>query len=136
MMKSTGFIAAGIAASPTFGPALVTVFGIDVPVLALALSAFGLLFARTLTPTPLRKLEKRQEWALTILLLIILFLIVTGQLGGDGKPMGGGMATVWGIGLGFSGLMVIEFFGERVMAILRAIVGVKTDDSDQQTPNL
>lgn len=112
------------AAAPTFGPALVTVFGVDIPILALGLSCVGLLFARTLTPAPLRKLDKRQEIALTILLLIILFLIVTGQIG-NGEPMGGGMATVWGIGLGFSGLMVIEFFGDRVMSILRAIIGVK-----------
>lgn len=124
-----GLVLTLAAASPTFGPAIVTIFGVDVPILALGLSCVGLLFARTLTPAPLRKLDKRQEIALTILLLIVLFLIVTGQIG-DGEPLGGGMATVWGIGLGFSGLMVIEFFGERVMSILRALFGVK-DNGNQ-----
>jgi hypothetical protein len=33
------------------------------------------------------------------------------------------MATVWGIGLGFSGLLAIEFFGARFMAALRALLG-------------
>lgn len=130
MMKA-GLVTLAAVMSPTFGPAIVTIFGVDVPVLALGLSCVGLLFARTLTPVPLRKLDRRQELALTILLLIVLFLIVTGQIG-TGEPLGGGMATVWGIGLGFSGLMVIEFFGERVMSILRAIFGVKDSGNEPQ----
>ena len=111
-----------LAAAPAVGPAIITVFGIDVPVLAFGLSVAGLLFARTLAPPSLRKLDKRQEWALTLLLLIITFLVVTGELG-NGEPMGGGLAVIWGVGLGFSGLMVIEFFGDRVMAMLRAGFG-------------
>lgn len=123
-LKTTGLLY--VASAPAFGPALVTIFGVDVPVLAFSLSVCGLLFARTLTPAPLRKLDRKQEIALTLLLLIVLFLIVTGELG-SGKPMGGGMAAVWGIGLGFSGLMVIEFFGDRVMAMLRAMIGKNYD---------
>ena len=38
---------------------------------------------------------------------------------GNGKPLGPGMAVVWGAGLGFSGLLVVELMGERVMAMLR-----------------
>lgn len=100
-------------------------FGADIPVLALGLSVMGLLLARAVAPPPLRKLTTRQEIALTLLLLIVLFLMVTGQLTG-GKPLGAGMAVVWGIGLGSSGLLAIEFFSERVMAMLRALMG-KTD---------
>jgi hypothetical protein len=110
------------AATPSFGPAVVSLFGVQVPVLALTLAVGGLLMARAIAPPPLRKLNKRQELALTILLLILLFLIVTGQLG-TGEPLGGGMATVWGIGLGFSGLLVVEFFGDRALAMLRAMLG-------------
>ena len=109
------------AATPTFGPAMVSLFGVDVPVLALSLSVGGLLMARAIAPPPLRKLTKRQELALTILLLIVLFLIVTGSFGTE--PLGAGMATIWGIGLGFSGLLVVEFFGDRVLAMLRAMFG-------------
>lgn len=110
-------------AAPTFGPAVVVLFGIDVPVLGLVMSVAGLLLARLIAPPPLRKLNRRQEIALTILLMIVLFLIVTGQLFGSGKPLGPGMAVIWGVGLGFSGLLAIEFFGERVMAMLRAALG-------------
>lgn len=114
------------AAAPTLGPAIITIFGQDVPVLALGLSVCGLILARMIAPPPLRKLSGMQEVALTCLLLIVLFLIVTGQLFGSGEPMGAGMAVIWSVGLGFSGLLVIEFFGQRVMAMLRVIFG-KTD---------
>lgn len=101
---------------------MVSLFGVDVPVLALSLSIGGLLMARAIAPPPLRKLSRRQEVALTTLLLILLFLIVTGNIG-SGKPIGAGMATIWGIGLGFSGLLVVEFFGDRVLSMLRVMFG-------------
>ena len=113
--------ASAAALAPAFGPAVVTLFGIDVPILALALSVGGLILARMIAPPPLRKLSGRQEVALTVLLLIILFLIVTGQMPFlGGRPLGAGMAVIWGVGLGFSGLLVVEFFGQRVLAMLRA----------------
>lgn len=115
--------AVAAAAAPTFGPAVVVLFGIDVPVVGLGLSILGLLLARLIAPPPLRKLNARQEVALTVLLMIVLFLIVTGQLFGSGEPLGAGMAVIWGVGLGFSGLLAIEFFGERAMAMLRAALG-------------
>lgn len=111
--------------APSIGPAVVTAFGIDVPVLALGLSMAALVLARWIAPPPLRKLTKKEEVALTMLLLIFLFLAVTGQvpLIGDGEPLGPGMAVVWGAGLGFSGLLVVELMGEKVMAMLRAAFG-------------
>jgi hypothetical protein len=114
-----------VAAAPTFGPAVVALFGVQIPILALSLSITALLLARWIAPPPVRKLSREQQWALTVLLGIFLFLAVTGQLPllGDGKPMGPGMAVVWGAGLGFSGLLVIELMGHRVMKALEAIFG-------------
>jgi hypothetical protein len=114
-----------VAAAPTLGPAIVSLFGIDIPVLALGLSITALLLARWIAPPPIRKLSREQQWALTFLLLIFLFLAVTGELPivGDGTPMGPGMAVVWGAGLGFSGLLVIELMGHRVMKALEAMFG-------------
>lgn len=109
-------------AAPTIGPAVITLLGVDVPILALSLSIAGLLMARSIAPPPLRKLNPRQEVSLTVLLLIVLFLIVTGELG-SGEPLGAGMAVIWAIGLGFSGLLVVEFFGERALAMLRVMFG-------------
>lgn len=131
-MKATAAVA---LAAPSVGPAIVTVLGTDVPVLALGVSVAGLILARVIAPPPLRKLNRKQEFALTALLLIVLFLIITGQLSACSlksivvstscpvEPLGAGMATVWGIGLGFSGLLAIEFFGARVMAAFRAMFG-------------
>lgn len=122
-------------AAPSVGPAVVTLFGTDVPVLALMLSVAGLILARVIAPPPLRKLSRVQEVVLTLLLLIVLFLVVAGELSlcsfksllidtsCPSVPLGPGMATVWGIGLGFSGLLAIEFFGERFMAAFRALFG-------------
>lgn len=120
-------LAAGavIVAAPTIGPAVVTVFGAQVPVLALALSIAALLLARWIAPPPLRRLSREQQVALTLLLLIFLFLAVTGQLPliGNGQPLGAGMAVVWGAGLGFSGLMAVELMSKRVLAMLEAMFG-------------
>jgi hypothetical protein len=116
-------VSTGVAvAAPSIGPAIVTVFGIHVPVMALALSVAGLILARVVAPPPLRKLTIVQEVCLTLLLLVVLFLIVTGEIG-SGSPLGPGFAAVWGIGLGFSGLLVIEFFGDRVIGMLRVMFG-------------
>lgn len=115
--------AAVAVVAPAFGPAVVTLFGVDIPIVGLALSVCGLLLARMIAPPPLRKLNRRQEAALTILLLIVLFLIVTGQLFGGGKPLGAGLAVIWGVGLGFSGLLTIEFFGDRCVAAVKALLG-------------
>lgn len=117
-MKAAG---AAAVAAPSIGPAVVTVFGQDIPVLALALSCAGLMLARVIAPPPLRKLTRLQQAALTALLLIVQTLIVIGAF--TGSPMSPGMAVVWGIGLGFSGLLAIEFFGERTIKMLNAMFG-------------
>lgn len=124
--------AATALAAPSVGPAIITLFGTNVPVLALGLSVAGLVLARVIAPPPLRKLTRVQEWALTLLLLVVLFLIVTGKLFGGGEPLEAGMATVWGIGLGFSGLLAIEFFGQRVMAMLNAVFGQDKNQPPQR----
>lgn len=119
-----------VVAAPSIGPAVITVFGQDVPVLALGLSIASLLLARWVAPPPLRKLTREQQIALTLLLMIFLFMAVTGNmpLVGTGQPMGVGMAVVWGAGLGFSGLFAVEMMGERVRAMLRAAFNIKPED--------
>ena len=113
--------------APSFGPAVVTAFGTDVPILALALSVLALLLSRWIAPPPLRALTKPQEVALTALLLIFLFMAVTGHMPliGTGKPLTVGMAVVWGAGLGFSGLLIVEIVGERVRDMIRTMLGGK-----------
>jgi hypothetical protein len=108
------------ALGPSIGPAVVTLFGIDVPVVAFGLSLVALLVARQIAaPAGNRKLTARQEAYVTVALIIILFLVVTGQFIYD-KPLDPGWAVVWAIGLGMSGLLVLEVFGEAIVDFLRA----------------
>lgn len=118
-----------IPVAPSIGPAIVTFFGQDIPVLSLILSIAGLLLARWIAPPALEGLVWHQEIALTLLLVLILYLIVTGKfpLVGSGEPLSEGMAVLWGVGLGFSGLLVIKLISERVMAMIRAALGDKSE---------
>lgn len=102
-------------AAPSFGPALVTLFGVDVPVAATSLAIAGLVLARYIAPPPKRALTRQQTWALTALLTVILVAAVVTM-----QP-GPGMAVAWGVGLGFSGLLAVEFFGRRILTTLKAI---------------
>lgn len=126
-MKPAAVVAS--LAAPTAGPLIVSVAGINVPVLALCLSITALVLARTVAPPPLRKLTRMQEVALTLLLLIFLFVAVIGEtpMLGNGTPMGPGMAVCWGAGLGFSGLLVVELAGRWVTQRLRSAFGLQND---------
>lgn len=117
--------------APSFGPSIVTLFGLDIPVLALGMSCCGLLLARVIAPAPLRKLTPLQEACLTALLMLVLTLIVTGKLG-TGSPLGEGMASMWGIGLGFSGLLAIELIGERITRALGVMFGTNNTPTDDE----
>ena len=116
-----------IAATPSFGPAIVTVFGIDVPVLALGLSVLTLLLTRQIAKPPPRALSKIQEACLTLLLLILLFLIVTGNLFVS-RPVGVGTAVVWAIGLGLSGILILELIASSVTDWIRRLISAFRDD--------
>ena len=117
--------AAAVPLAPSIGPAIVTVAGVNIPPLALILSIAALLLARFIAPPSLEKMAREQEWALTGLLVLILFLAVTGELPlvGQGEPMGAGMAVVTGIGIGFSGLLTIRLISDRVAAAIKAFFG-------------
>lgn len=117
-------------AAPSIGPTVLVVFGLKLPIAALALALIGLFLSRYIAPKSTRKLTVWQERALTALLAILLVIIVAGEfpLLGDGKPLGVGMATAWGVGLGSSGLLVVELIGSRMMAGLRAALGLPHKD--------
>lgn len=120
MSKTTAGIIAK-AAAPTAGPSMLLIFGIEVPVLAFGLSVLGLLLARHIAPKSVRKLSVRQEFSLTLLLVLMLFLIVTGEMPFmGGGPLKVGVAFVWGVSLGLSGLVFIEFIGTRALRSLMA----------------
>lgn len=127
-MTRSAEIATAIAA-PSLGPTILVVFGLKLPIAALALSLVGLLLARYVKPRSASHLSPGQERALTLLLALILIVIVAGEFPwlGDGEPLGVGMATAWGIGLGTSGILAVDLIGGRIMRGLRAAFGEPAD---------
>lgn len=130
-MTREGAIAAAISA-PSIGPTILVVFGLRLPVAALALALVGLLLARYVKPRSASKLSLGQERALTALLSLILVVIVAGEFPwiGDGEPLGVGMATAWGVGLGTSGILAVDLVGSRIMQGLRVAFGLGNEDRD------
>ena len=135
-IKALAFIAA--ATTAPLGPKVLNIAGMQVPVAAMALSLISLTIARFISPkSTTRTLSTWQERAVTALLAIILFLLVTGELsachlrgwfnGTDvscrARPLGVGMAVTWGIGLGTTGILAIDFFGPRMKAAWSAMFG-------------
>lgn len=119
--------------APSIGPAIVEVFGLRLPIAALFLALVGLILSRYIAPKSSRKLTLGQERALTVLLGLILFLIVIGEfpLVGDGTPLGVGMATAWGVGIGTSGLLTVELVGSRIMAGIKAALGLPAPEKPE-----
>jgi peptidoglycan/LPS O-acetylase OafA/YrhL len=117
-----------VAVVPAIGPAVVTLWGHDIPVMSMVLSFSGLMLARLLSPPRVPKLRRTQEVALTGLLLLILFVIISGSLLPDNKPLEPGWAVLWAIGLGFSGLAAVEFINDRI----RGMMGVLFSDRRDQ----
>lgn len=113
-------------AAPSIGPTVVVLLGVKLPIAALALGLLGLFLSRYIAPKSTRQLTRRQEWALTALLAVLLIIIIAGEFPfiGKGEPLGVGMATAWGVCLGTSGLLFIEIVGSRMMAGLRAALGL------------
>lgn len=115
-------LALAATAAPSIGPSHITVAGIEIPIAAMVMATLGLLLARSIAPAPIRKLTPWQERALTGLLLLFLFSIVTGQF--TGMELGPNLSLMCGVGLGFTGLATIEFCGERTLAIMRTAFGL------------
>lgn len=116
-MTDKGATAAVIIAAPSIGPAVVTVLGEQIPLMAMALSIAGLVLARLVAPPPKLPMARPRALALTALLCVIdIAAVVTLQ-------PGPGTAVAAGVGLGFSGMLAVQFFGDRVKAVLTAMAG-------------
>lgn len=104
-----------VVAAPSFGPGAIILFGQEVPIVAMGLSLAGLVLARYIAPPPSRPLTRSQALALTMLLAVV---DVAGVLTLQPGP---GTAVAAGVGLGFSGLLTVEFFGSRIAFFLRGM---------------
>lgn len=112
-------------AHPSLGPPILVFVGLQIPVAAMLISLIALWLSRYISPSHARRLTIWQERALTALLSILLIVIVSGNAPfvGDGQPLEIGTAVAWGMGLGWSGMVVFDIIGARIMNGLRAMVG-------------
>jgi len=104
-----------VVVAPSFGPAVVVIAGQPIPVMAAGLAVAGLILARLVAPPPKVPMTRSKAWALTGLLTVVLLGgVITMQ-----PTAGTGVAL--GVGLGYSGMLAIEFLGSRVTAMLKAL---------------
>lgn len=89
------------AAAASVGPVMVDVLGYDVPVLSAGLSVVGVVLATVIAPPP--ALSMAQRAALTVLLAILMLALVISDP--TRSPI---MSTCWAIGIGYTGLPIIQ----------------------------
>jgi hypothetical protein len=97
--------------APSFGPEVLILFGVKVPIFSALCGLIGVILARQVAPASAAGvlLGRRGNIALTGLLALgVLALIVSGQK----QPL---VAVAWAIGLGHSGLGFIELVARSVV---------------------
>ncbi|WP_343528741.1 hypothetical protein [Sphingomonas sp.] len=102
----------------TVGPVAVIVFGAELPIWSIIFGIIGVLMARRVAPATAAgtALGRTGNTALTVLLVLgVLALIVSGEK----RPI---VALGWSIGLGFSGLGMIEMVARAVRGGARLIL--------------
>lgn len=95
--------------------AILTIGGLDVPLLTAAFAVLGVLLARPIAPRgdPPLSLGKNIVVTLILCLLVIAWVI-------DSRP-GLLFSFIMSIGLGFSGLAIIELAGTEALGVVRRI---------------
>ncbi len=97
------------AAAAASGPVMVNLLGYQVPALAALLSVAGVILASLIAPPPPRPLARWQMAALVALLcLLVLGLVISDP---DRSLV---VSTCWAIGIGYTGLPLIQAIQERV----------------------
>jgi hypothetical protein len=95
------------AAAAAAGPVMVDVLGYQLPLLSAGLSVLGVVLATIISPPP--ALSMLQRVALTGLLVLLMLALVISDPARS--PI---MNTCWAIGIGYTGLPIIEAIGRWV----------------------
>lgn len=124
--------ALNMTVSPIAGaPPIINFVGITIPIAALFFGLLSLVLVRYVKPnvpsaseqTPLTPAQNR---AVTGILAILLCVIITGEVPFlESEPLGVGMAVLWGIGLGTTGMLAIDLIGDWARTMMQRVFGRK-----------
>lgn len=115
------------AAAASAGPVVVNVLGYDVPVLSAGLSVVGVVLATVIAPPPALSMVRRV--ALTILLALLMLAVVISDP--TRSPI---MSTCWAIGIGYTGLPIIETIAKAIRGRANELTGAELS-GDTPFPN-
>jgi hypothetical protein len=112
------------AAASAVGPVVINLLGYDVPVLAALASIAGVILASLIAPPPPRRLALWQRIALVLLLCILMLgLVITDP---ERSIL---VTTCWAIGIGFTGLPLIEEIQRRIFNRTSELTGPPQSES-------
>lgn len=115
-------------AAATAAPVTIGLLGYDVPVLAAIASLIAVILASFIAPPPPRPLRPFQRAALLGLLCLLMLGLVIAD-----PHRSILLTTCWAIGIGFTGLPLIEEIQRRIFARTGELTGTPAtpkDDSD------
>lgn len=114
------------AAAAAVGPVTIDVLGYDLPVLSAIISVLGVVLASMIAPPPPFSWPKKI--ALTALLVLLMLALVISDP--TRSPL---LSTAWAIGIGYTGLPIIQAISDRIFARTADLTGMPTlnDDSHE-----
>jgi hypothetical protein len=112
------------AAAASAGPVMVDVLGYDVSVFSAGLSIIGVVLATVIAPPP--ALSMVQRVALTALLVILMLALVISDP--SRSPL---MSTCWAIGIGYTGLPIIQSISTAIRGRTAELTGDAIPDATE-----
>lgn len=111
------------ATVPAWGPPVVELFGANIPIASMTLSLVGLMMARGVSAA--REGRSPGGWYLTGTLAMLLVGLVI-----ERQP-GPGMAIAWGVGIGASGIVLVDLVRDWFLDKVRRLTGREKKEDKQ-----
>lgn len=106
------------ATAPAWGPPIIEVFGVDIPVASMVLSLIGLMMARGVSAAREGATPGGKYLTGTLAMVVVALVI-------ERQPTPG-MAIAWGVGIGASGILLFDLARDTFMGYARKILGRET----------
>lgn len=110
-------------AAAAIGPVTIDVLGYDLPVLSAIISTLGVVLASLIAPPPPLSLVKKIA-LICLLVLLMLALVISDP---TRSPL---LSTAWAIGIGYTGLPIIQAISDRIFQRNGELTGLPSLDRD------